>query len=42
MPRLSRKLSPRHLIMIALGGTIGSGLFVGSGSAIATVTQDSF
>ncbi|MFD8493139.1 amino acid permease [Amycolatopsis sp. NPDC059657] len=31
---LSRSLSPRHLSMIAIGGVIGAGLFVGSGQAI--------
>ncbi|MEU3514691.1 amino acid permease [Streptomyces sp. NPDC006654] len=32
---LSHGLRQRHLSMIALGGVIGAGLFVGSGSAIA-------
>ena len=32
---LSRTLSSRHLSMIAVGGVIGAGLFVGSGQAIA-------
>ena len=32
---LKRTLKPRHLIMIAIGGSIGTGLFVGSGKAIA-------
>jgi GABA permease len=31
---LKRALRPRHLSMIALGGIIGAGLFVGSGSVI--------
>ncbi|GAB6093141.1 amino acid permease [Furfurilactobacillus curtus] len=31
---LVRKLTHRHIQMIALGGTIGTGLFLGSGSAI--------
>lgn len=32
---LSRHLKGRHLQMIAIGGSIGTGLFVGSGSALA-------
>ncbi|RAG85433.1 amino acid transporter [Streptacidiphilus pinicola] len=32
---LSHGLRPRHLSMIALGGVIGAGLFVGSGAGIA-------
>ncbi|ORY79319.1 amino acid permease/ SLC12A domain-containing protein [Leucosporidium creatinivorum] len=31
-----RNLKSRHLQMIALGGTIGTGLFVGAGGALAT------
>lgn len=31
---LSHSLKPRHLSMIAIGGVIGAGLFVGSGAAI--------
>ncbi|MFC4617933.1 amino acid permease [Camelliibacillus cellulosilyticus] len=31
---LQRKLKSRHLTMISLGGAIGTGLFLGSGSAI--------
>ncbi|KAF2152743.1 hypothetical protein K461DRAFT_278989 [Myriangium duriaei CBS 260.36] len=38
---LSRGLRGRHLQMIAIGGSIGSGLFVGSGSAIAVGGQGS-
>ena len=32
---LDRKIKKRHLNMIALGGSIGAGLFVGSGSALS-------
>ena len=32
---LRRELRPRHLSMLALGGTVGAGLFVGSGAVIA-------
>lgn len=32
--KLKRDLKTRHLTMIALGGTIGTGLFLASGSAI--------
>ncbi|KIW96666.1 uncharacterized protein Z519_02057 [Cladophialophora bantiana CBS 173.52] len=35
-PALAMKLKQRHLQMIAIGGSIGTGLFVGSGSALAT------
>ena len=30
-----RSLSNRHVQMIAIGGTIGTGLFLGSGSTIS-------
>ncbi|SEN01083.1 lysine-specific permease [Ligilactobacillus sp. WC1T17] len=33
--KMKRSLKTRHLSMIALGGTIGTGLFVASGSAIS-------
>ena len=34
--RLRRGLSPRQVQMIAIGGTIGTGLFLGTGKALAT------
>lgn len=33
---LHRGLKERHMIMIALGGTIGTGLFLASGQALAS------
>ncbi|KAJ9113580.1 hypothetical protein QFC20_001932 [Naganishia adeliensis] len=35
-PMLQQKMKPRHLQMIAVGGSIGTGLFIGSGSALRT------
>ena len=35
-PELKRGLKSRHITMISLGGTIGTGLFLASGSAVAT------
>lgn len=35
LPDLQRRLKARHLQMIAIGGTIGTGLFIGSGNALA-------
>lgn len=34
--QLNQTLKPRHLHMIAIGGSIGAGLFVGSGGALST------
>ncbi|EEH09426.1 arginine permease [Histoplasma capsulatum G186AR] len=36
LSQLQRKLKSRHLQMIAIGGTVGTGLFIGSGEAIST------
>ncbi|KAM3421363.1 hypothetical protein BST61_g1760 [Cercospora zeina] len=33
--QLNKTMKPRHLNMIAIGGSIGAGLFVGSGSALS-------
>src|SRR5688572_16265926 len=35
-PHLKRALKPRHLNMIAIGGSIGTGLFVASGATVAS------
>lgn len=35
---LQRKLGARHLNMIAIGGCIGTGLFLASGSTIASAS----
>lgn len=32
---VNRDLKPRHIAMIAIGGTIGTGLFIGTGSTLA-------
>ncbi|WP_408255272.1 hypothetical protein [Paraburkholderia xenovorans] len=36
-PKLGAALRQRHVTMIALGGIIGAGLFVGSSATLATV-----
>ncbi|KAG8936985.1 hypothetical protein FRC02_009122 [Tulasnella sp. 418] len=36
VPLLPEKLKNRHLQMIAVGGSIGTGLFIGTGGALAT------
>jgi len=33
---LHRKLSARHLQFVAIGGTVGTGVFIASGGSIAT------
>ncbi|KAJ2033766.1 hypothetical protein GGI01_002076 [Coemansia sp. RSA 376] len=35
-PKLKRRLKGRQMGMIAIGGTIGTGLFIGSGTTLAT------
>ncbi|RJE26776.1 permease [Aspergillus sclerotialis] len=35
LPNLQRRLKSRHLQMIAIGGTIGTGLFIGTGTSVA-------
>lgn len=37
---LDRKMKPRHLAMVSIGGSIGAGFFVGSGSALAKGVSD--
>ena len=39
---LQRGLQQRHLTMIAIGGVIGAGLFVGSGAVIAATGPAAF
>lgn len=34
-PRLKRAMTTRHLVMLSLGGAIGTGLFLGSGEVIS-------
>ena len=40
--QLHKGLTQRHLTMIAIGGVIGAGLFVGSGVVINTVGPGAF
>jgi amino acid permease len=40
--RLARKLSARQAQMIAIGGTIGTGLFLGTGKSLAAVARHLF
>jgi GABA permease len=40
--QLGKGLKQRHLAMIAIGGVIGAGLFVGSGAVIAEVGPAAF
>ena len=40
--KLSKGLKQRHLTMIAIGGVIGAGLFVGSGVVIANTGPGAF
>jgi amino acid transporter len=35
-PQLQRKLKSRHLQFVAIGGTVGTGVFIASGTSIAT------
>ena len=35
LAELDRSMKPRHLNMIAIGGSIGAGFFVGSGKALS-------
>lgn len=34
-PSLKRAMTTRHLVMLSLGGAIGTGLFMGSGEVIS-------
>ena len=40
--QLQRGLKQRHLTMIAIGGVIGAGLFVGSGVVISETGRAAF
>jgi GABA permease len=41
-PELHKGLKPRHLTMIAIGGVIGAGLFIGSGIVIGNTGPGAF
>ncbi|MCQ9422973.1 hypothetical protein NRB16_05450 [Pseudomonas sp. LJDD11] len=41
-PRLKKSLKTRHISMLALGGVIGAGLFVGSSAVIASTGPGAF
>ena len=41
-PELKKGLKQRHLTMIAIGGVIGAGLFVGSGVVLQTTGPGAF
>ena len=41
-PELQKGLKQRHLTMIAIGGVIGAGLFVGSGVVMQTTGPGAF
>ena len=41
-PKLERGLSNRHIQLIAIGGAIGTGLFMGSGKTIWSLAHRSF
>jgi hypothetical protein len=40
-PHLARSLSNRHIQLLAIGGAIGTGLFMGSGKTISVAFQRS-